>query len=396
MRRLLALGLFLAATPLSAQEGVPWRSSYFPYPIGNPTTGVMLVGHYHHARQADFDARVPFDGIFSAEGGWSTNNSRFVGVTFRAPRLVPGWRFAVDAGAGREGTFGYYGFGPDGSNEDFEPDDVFSDDFFRVRRTRYFVRGEVTRGIAGPLSVSAAAGYTHFRFSSSHEGSLFDSDYLNTPLTGADATARVSLIVDTRDNELLPGNGVLLEMGVYTGSGRFETRSLPPLPQPGEFQATFTESGYLGGYVHLRGYVSPRSGTVIAGRLAVRDMGASAPLDARYTLPGWERDVTVLGGADSHRSFMPGRFVGTGLLLGALEVRHNLLDLGGLGAVTLIAFLDAGRVFSPHDFQWTTKGWKVGGGGGVGVRVLQAAPLLLNFAGGPDGFRFTMGNGWSF
>jgi hemolysin activation/secretion protein len=125
-------------------------------------------------------------------------------------------------------------------------------------------------------------------------------------------------------------------------------------------------------------------------------MGASAPLDARYTLPGWERDVTVLGGADSHRSFVPGRFVGTGLVLGSVEVRHNLLDLGGLGAVTLIAFLDAGRVFGPKDFQWTAKGWKVGGGGGVAIRVLQSAPLLLNFAGGPDGFRFTMGNGWSF
>ncbi len=395
MRRLLALGLFLAATPLSAQEGVPWRASYFPYPIGNPTTGLMLVGHYHLARQADFEARVPFDGIFSADAGWSTNNSRFIGAKFRAPRLLPGWRFAVDAGVGREATFGYYGFGPGGSNENFQPDDIFSDEFFRVRRTRYFVRGEVTRRIVGPLSVSAGAGYAHFRFSSSHEGSLFDSDYLNTPLRGTDATARLSLIVDTRDNELLPGNGALLEVGACTGTGRFETRFLPPLG-PGPFQPAFTESGYWGGYAHLRGYVSPRSGTVIAGRFAVRDMGESAPLDARYMLSGWERDVTVLGGADSHRSFVPGRFVGTGLLLGSIEVRHNLLDLGGLGAVTLIAFTDAGRVFSPKDFQWTTKGWKVGGGAGVAIRVLQSAPLILNFAGGPDGFRFTMGNGWSF
>lgn len=396
MRPLLALGFFLAATPLSAQEGVPWRASYFPYPIGNPTTGPMLVGHWHLARQADYQARVPFDGIFSAAAGWSTNNSRFIGAKFRAPQLVPGWRFAVDAGAGREATFGYFGFGPSGSNESFQPDDVFSDEFFRVRRTRYFVRGEVTRRLAGPLALSAGAGYTHFRFSSSHEGSLFDSDYLTAPLTGTDATARLSLIVDTRDNELLPGNGVLLEAGGYTGSGRFETRFLPPPPNPGPVQSSFTESGYWAAYAHLRGYVSPRSGTVIAGRFAFRDMGESAPLDARYTLPGWEREVTVLSGADSHRSFVPGRFLGTGLLLGSIEVRHNLLDLGSMGAVTVIAFMDAGRVFSPKDFQWTTKGWKVGGGGAVAIRVLQGAPLILNFAGGPDGFRFTMGNGWAF
>lgn len=396
MRRLLALGLLLATTPLSAQEGIPWRASYFPYLIGNPTTGLMLIGHYHFARQSDFESRAPFDGIFSVEAGWSTNNSRFVNAKFRAPQLVPGWRFTVDAGAGREGTFGYFGEGPDGSNENFQPDPVFSDEFFRMRRTRYFIRGEVTRRIVGPLSVAASAGYAHFKFSSSLAGSLFDNDYLNTPLGGSDATGRITLVLDTRDNELVPANGALLEAGLYGGTGRFESRNLSPQnPDPASFQPSFTESGYVGGYLHLRGYVSPRGGTVVAGRLAARDMGASAPLDARYILPGWEREVSVMGGAESHRSFVPGRYVGRGLLLGSLEVRHNLLDLASLGAVTVIGFVDGGRVFG-DGFKWTTKRWKVGGGGALAIRVLQSAPLLLNFAGGPEGFRFTMSNGWAF
>jgi hypothetical protein len=32
----------------------------------------------------------------------------------------------------------------------------------------------------------------------------------------------------------------------------------------------------------------------------------------------------------------------------------------------------------------------------VAVRILRSAVFTLNFAGGPDGFTFSMGNGWSF
>jgi len=396
VRRVFAFALLLAAAPLSAQDAVPWRASYYPFLIGNPSTGLMLVGHYHLARTAAYEARVPFDGIFSADGGWSTNNSRFVTAKFRAPLLVPGWRFAVDAGASREGTFGYYGTGPDGSNEVLTPSSAFGNEFFRVRRTRYFLRGEVTRRVAGPLSVAAAGAFSKYRFASSKDGSIFDSDYFSEPLSGTDLTGRLTLILDTRNDEYIPGNGVLLEAGTYVGSGRFESRFIPPGFPPDGNSVSFTDHGYVGGYLHLRGYVSPRSGTVLAGRFLARGLGAHAPLDARYIVPGWERDITVLGGADSHRSFVPGRFAGRGVLLASFEVRHNLLDLGDLGAVTLIGFVDGGRAFGDTGLRWTLDDWKVGGGGGVAIRLLRSAPLIMNFAGGPDGFVFTMGNGWSF
>ena len=397
MRRLGALALLLLAPPLSAQVGAPWRASYYPYLMGNSSTGLLLVGHYHLARPAEYEARVPFDGIFSAEAGWSTNNSRFVAARFRGPLLVPGWRFAADAGAGRETRFGYYGSGPDGSDTTLTPGSVFGEEFFRMGRARYFVRGEVTRRIAGPFSVAVAGAFTHYRFSSSKDGSVFDSDYLAQPLFGNDLTGRLTLVLDTRDDEYVPANGLFFEAGLYGGSGKFEERSLPPPGgPPGPIVATFSEGGYAGGYLHLRGYVSPRGGTVIAGRFATRALDRGAPLDARYVLPGWERDLTVLGGADSHRSFVPGRFAGRGVMMASLEVRHNLLDLGDLGAVTVIGFVDGGRAFGDQGLRWTLDGWKVGGGGGVAIRVLRSAPLIMNFAGGPDGFVFTMGNGWSF
>jgi hypothetical protein len=39
---------------------------------------------------------------------------------------------------------------------------------------------------------------------------------------------------------------------------------------------------------------------------------------------------------------------------------------------------------------------KVGGGGGVALRFMRLSTFTFNFAGGPDGFNFTAGTGWSF
>lgn len=397
VRRLLLL-LLASAGPLAAQAGEPWRAWYFPYLFGDPNTGIMLVGHYQLARQADYEARVPFDGIFSAEGGAGLHGSWLVTARFRAPLLVKGWRFAGDLAAVREVKFGYYGRGPEGANEGFDPGDEPTD-FFRTHRTRYLARAEATRRLVGPLSMAAGVGLEHFRFTLVSDPSLFTSDYFDQPLTGTDLTARLAAVLDTRDNELLPARGLLLEAGVYGGTGRFEERNiLPPPPQAGiAYVASYSGRGYAGGYVHARGYVSPREGTVVAGRLAYRSVGRNAPLEARYGVPGWEHDLAVVGGAESNRSFVRGRLLGRNVGLASVEVRHNLLDVGDYGGVTLIAFSDAGRAWD-SDLVGTVvhRRWKVGGGGGVAVRILRNALLTMNFAGGPDGFMFSMGNGWAF
>jgi outer membrane protein assembly factor BamA len=102
------------------------------------------------------------------------------------------------------------------------------------------------------------------------------------------------------------------------------------------------------------------------------------------------------GGQYSHRSFDTGRFAGKHLLMGNLEVRHDLLPFGDLGAITLVGFLDAGRIFEQESFSLTTDGVKVGGGGAVALRILRSSIFTFNFAGGPDGFNFSVGSGWMF
>jgi hypothetical protein len=84
------------------------------------------------------------------------------------------------------------------------------------------------------------------------------------------------------------------------------------------------------------------------------------------------------------------------VLLGALELRHDLLNAGDLGAVTALGFLDGGRVFEREDLTLTTRGWDWGYGGGLALRILRSAVLTFNFAGGGDGFTFSTGMGWSY
>jgi outer membrane protein assembly factor BamA len=222
--------------------------------------------------------------------------------------------------------------------------------------------------------VSLRADVASVRFSTLPGPSLFATDF-GEVLKEDDVAGRIALIYDTRDIEYNTQQGLLLEAGAQVGSGA---------------------DGYTRLYSVLRGYVSPREGTVIAVRLAGSGMGGTPTLNARYELPAWEDRLQVLGGEQSHRSFDTGRLAGRGTLFGNLEVRHDLLNLGDLGAITLLGFVDAGRVFEEESFRLTTEDMEVGGGGGVGLRILRSTIFTFNFAGGPDGFNFEVGSGWMF
>lgn len=369
MNRCFALALLLVACPTPrAVAQSPWLASYYPYVFGDPTNGVMLVAHYHYARMADYFDRVPFAGIFSAEAGIGARGSRFAVARFTGPRLLEGWRFAGETGAIREPSFG---FSDDRDADTFDATDPAV--LERVHRTRYLMRGDVTRRITGPLQLAIGGTLEHVRFSRLPGESVFREIHGDL-VAQTDLMGRLALVLDTRDKEFVTGNGVWLEAGVYAGTGG---------------------DGYRGAYGIARGYVSPRGGTVLAGRIAARSLGGTPPLNALYTVPGWEEPLSVLGGVESHRSFVRGRLRGIGMLLATAEVRHDVLNLGDYGAITALAFTDAGRVFQ-DDFEWTTAGWSVGGGGGVALRILRSTVVTFNFAGGPDGFLFMMGNGWAF
>lgn len=374
----------LAAAPAGAQE--PWKASYYPYLLKGPNDQLSLVMHYQYGRAApytDVAPRVPFDGSLSLEAAANVDGSRSLMGRFKAPQLAEGWRFQFEAGAVRENRFGYFGRGNDvpSAAEGGPRYDT------RVSRSRVIVRADITRRLAGPLHLTVGAGFTDAGLSSLPGGSRFRDDWaplLGCPEPGpcpqpsavvesSDATARVGLVLDTRDSEYLTTRGVVLEAGLLAGTAN---------------------DGYRGSYASARAYVPVWMGGVLAGRVMARHLSEEAPLDARYAVEAWERAIPVLGGPESHRSFVFGRYTGRDLLLANLELRQTLIDLGDFGAVGVLAFMDAGRAVEGLPAE--SRKLHVGGGAGPTLRILRSTVLGFNFAGGGDGYRFSMGTGWAF
>jgi outer membrane protein assembly factor BamA len=377
--RLLLLVL-LPLAPLAAQEPeeereprAPWRLSYFPYLQGLANDGPVISARARYWQAAPYEARFTALASVDAAAGFSFRGSRYATVVFRAPGLWEGWRLAAQLRAERLARLGYFGLGNDTEYDKDLVDD--SDPFlFRARRTRYVGQVEVTRRIRGPLQAAFRTLVEDVRFTSLPGPSIFKTDF-GPELDQTDVAGRVALVYDTRDVEYNTHQGLLLEAGAEVGSGG---------------------DGYTRLYSILRGYLTVREGTVVALRLAGSGMGGTPPLNARLTLPSWEYEVPMLGGEHSHRALDTGRLLGRGSLFGNLEVRHDLLPFGDLGAITLIGFVDAGRVFEEESFRLTTDDMHVGGGGGLGIRILRSTIVTLNFAGGPDGFNFSFGTGWMF
>jgi outer membrane protein assembly factor BamA len=360
--------------PVEPERAARWRTSWFPYLAGGANDSPVFSFRVRHWQPAEYEARTTYTAAFDAAAGIALRGSRFIGAQFRAPGKWVGWRAVAQGVAERQSRYGYFGLG---NTTTFDKDAVgpAAPYLYRMRRTRYRALGEVTRRISGPLQVALQGEVEHARFTSLPGPSVFATDFPPGELRQDDVAGRLALVYDTRDNEYNTHQGLLLEAGTQVGSGG---------------------DGYTRQYAILRGYLQVREGTVLAARLAGSGMGGRPSLDARFVLPGWEQPVPVLGGQYSHRGLDFGRLTGRGTLFGNFEVRHDLLPFGDLGAVTLLAFLDAGRVFEQEDFKLTTKDLKVGGGGGVALRILRSTIFTFNFAGGPDGFNFSIGNGWMF
>ena len=371
----------LVAQPMVAQE--PWKSSYFPYVMGNPGDGVLFVARWQRTQNAPYFTSkseerdvvnpVTFRGALSAEAGIGTLGSRFGRVEFRGPGLKAGWRFNAGVGAERTGRFGYYGVG-----RDLELADAALDpnaERYRVHRTRYLARAEVTRTLKGPLRLALGAFLDRTQFTAVDGTTLFASR--------TNLVLRPALVFDSRDHEFTPSNGILAEIGAGVGSGREKSLGVAD-----------DKSWHGFGYAHLRGYLSLREGTVLAGRVLALTREGRTPLSAGSIVPGWEREFN-LAGADGHRSFPAGAIAGTDFEMVSLELRHDLLNAGDLGAVTVLGFVDHASFEDPRS-SLPGRTTQFGGGGGLAVRVLRSAVLTLNFAGGKHGFNFSMGTGWAF
>lgn len=392
-----ALVLSVCVTPLVAQDTastsapnppLPWRTSYFPYFTVSPNDGLMGIARVLLFRQAEYGERVALRDAVAIEGGYSTKDAWMLRGRADFPKLADGWRLAASVETGKQPRFG--------------PLEM------PVARTRTNGWVDVTRQLRGRLGLAVRGAVDRQRVAGGYD--LF-SRYPRTTLeavecappklcilpesyrvTQTDVNGRAALVLDLRDREFETRSGALIEAGLFTGIGGGDQR-------------------YTGGYAAARGWFTPRRGTLLTTRLALQAVSKTDAIGILQEMPTWESPITTFGGPNSHRGLGIGEVAGRGRLLAGAEIRHDLLNVGDFGAITAVAFVDGGRVFrdlwslvDPQSgvplpsgkLELTLTDWTVGAGGGIAIRVLRSAQLVITAARGAGVTRWYVSSGWSW
>jgi Omp85 superfamily domain len=349
--------LAVCASALAAQR--VWRSNLYPYAYYSTVDGLWGGGHVRLFSPIGFAERPePEAAALTGDARASVAGSYALEAAFRAPALWSGWRLSLVAEAARANRLGFYGLGND---TPYHADSVTATSpyFYRVSRTQTGIRATLQRRALGPLRVLAGAALERIDFRSLPGRSVFREsaaagavDPATIPFT--DRVMRAGLVLDTRDNELDPHAGVLLE-GLFA-SGRGYTRTT--------------------GAVRL--YVHPLERLILAGRLAGEGMGGRPPVAVQMTMQSSEGPCVALGGYHSLRGFYDARFVGPGKLLGGVELRYAAVWVPTVVELMVVGFYDVGRVFGPGEaFRITTQGLHDGAGVEIGLRLLRNALVVL-------------------
>jgi hypothetical protein len=365
-----------AALPAPDSVGPPiplWRNRIVPAIGGQPNDLPTFGVRGRRWMTTPVDDRVTSRAELTLNAGFTPRGGIFGYLTFYAPRLTRNWRFKGVLSGVRQVRYGYFGLGND---TPFDPDLVTEENpfIYRLRREQILLSGEVTRRIKGRLGVALQLAGTRDRFKALEGESVFRDEFGDV-ITETDYWARFALVYDTRDLEWDTRSGMLLEAGVQYG---------------------LFNDDYQRVYAILRGYQPLGAQTVLAGRVMGAALSGTPTLNARFSVPGWERDVFVLGGEDSHRGLDNGRFLGNDVLLANGEVRHWLYTWRPGFQLGVIGWVDAGRVFEAEGFELTLREWTVGAGAGVAFRVLRTNIFTITYGGGGEGGNLAFKAGWMF
>jgi hypothetical protein len=372
-----AVALALGVAPALAGQRY-WRDDLLPYAYYSTIDGLWGALRYTRASPVGFAERPePHLAALRLEAAASTAGSWRAVADAQAPAWWDGWRAAVTLSAGRDNRLGFYGVG---NETPYAPDSVrlAGAYFYRVSRSRAAARATVQRRIAGPLRVLAGVTVARTDFRALPGPSVFRRslatgavDSATIPFT--DVAVRTGAVLDTRDHELDPHAGVLVE--ALFASGRGYTRTT----------------------VQARVAVHPLERLVLAGRAAAEGMGGAPPLAVQQEMESSDGPFVAVGGYRSLRGYYDGRFTGRGKLLAGLEARYAVVRAPTLMELKLVAFYDAGRVFGPGEAtRLTTAGLHHAAGGAVAARFLRNALLVAGYGRGSEGGQLLLGTTWSY
>ncbi|HTY06725.1 MAG TPA: BamA/TamA family outer membrane protein [Gemmatimonadales bacterium] len=372
----MALAALGGASPLAGQR--VWTNTLYPYAYYTSVDGFWIAGHFSEYSPLGFAPRPEANGAaVTVDGAASTQGSYLLLVDAEAPALWDGWRVGLTLSANRDNRLGFFGPG-NATVNDADSVGPGSPYFYKVSRSRQYARLTVQRRVIGALRVLAGAQLEHTDFRALPGASAFSRDLTagvvdSTRIPFTDELVRAGLVFDTRDVELVPHSGVLLE-ALYAAGRGYNRRT-----------------------ASAKVYVNPTEKLVIAGRLAAEAMGGRPPLAAELEMESSELPYVAVGGYRSLRGYYDARFTGPGKLLGGLEARYGLLWAPTLFELDLVAFYDAGRVFDAgQSVTLTTKGLHQSGGGALGFRFGRNTVLTFGYGRGGEGGQILFGTSWSF
>ncbi len=370
--------------------GPSWTDVSYPKLFYTSRDGFTAGLYYAQMRPmgfADFEEPEPYWAILSLDGQISTAGRRELTVEGRLPKLVRGWRFVLTLNGERRPRERYFGLG---NNTGFSDDSLTDAQprFFDADGKRLFVRGEVQRRIVGGLR--ALAGF-HIERWSLDPPDVGPSVLARDAAAGVDPTLggnvddtyfRFGLLFDTRDDQVAPHRGVLLEgiVGIADSS-------------------VLGDLSYTRGTLSVAGWLPARDDLVLSGRILGQGTGGSPGVRSMTLIEASERPDRGLGGASTHRALFDERFIGEDVLLANFDVRYHLLRFPTLIEFSLVGFLDAGRVFHPADgenFRLTFDDLHVGAGAGVFMRWRRTGILGLTVGVAGDGAVAQVHTSWTY
>lgn len=375
-----------AQAPEPPVLGSNWTDVAYPKLFWTPRDGFTVGGYYALISPlgfADFDRPPAYRAALTLNGQISTSGSRELLLEARLPDQFRGWRLVATVTAQRRARENYFGIG---NSAVYDPANVTAaqEHFYRSLNVRLWARGEIQRQVIGPLRLLAGVHAERWRIDT-----LPGPSQLRLDLTaGRDPTItrptnevafRAGLVFDARDSEPAPRRGALIEA--------IHSVADPDIAGDLQYQRTT---------VSAAAYVSVIPQLVLAARVAGERMTGTPRLGSYYVMEASDRPFFALGGSASHRGLYEHRFLGPSKLFANFDVRYDVFAVPTLAHLTLVGFLDAGRVFETEVFEVTTRDLKVGGGVGLFLQFGRAGILGTTVGKGPDGITVQAHTRWTY
>jgi hypothetical protein len=335
--------------------GMDWVA--FPTFKGNSDAGFVYGARLEIVDHADgsFD---PFAWELRMELNHSTKNRHEHFLSLDAPAWVNGARFFLQAEVLHIDDANYFGIG----NETSPATDPGDNDFSLTEpRIQLQLRRDLrmlfaTAGVILSLPTTEAA-----------EGSLLEEERPAGWRGGRHLSGVAAFGIDTRDNEIVPRNGVFAE--VYS---RFAI-------------APISDYSWYGGGISESTYWAPVDWLVFAQRIMFEALAGTVPVTEMMRIGG-TRNFRAIGGVYSQRGYVENRFIGPIRGIANAEIRGYLPPVFGHLVIGGGPFAGVSRVFDGSGTLAET--WHPSAGGEVTIGWKKSFLFRIDYAVSPEGGEF--------